>query len=292
MFWKWLNKIGVISFDNSFTEIRNGVYKESNPDDSVIKCFGAIDAGNTLSSEFGMFNETYITIPTSYGQGPVYCTFGGDSNYNLNYTYTIASSEYLEGRENFKNISYTQNHDYPFTDNGLTYVTGSRDGMQLIKDPSYIGKALQNDLRRDDIVINSYDDLNITFAQKKQFEFNAILLYYSLYDQDDQIKTPYTTNLFGIIFLDGTQTTQVSNSEIAYYIPALTKMQSDTENFGNSYAFRINLKTLSIYDNTDAIIQDNTTGSAINATMFSDVLANMNKAIDILNDNTTVIASI
>lgn len=42
---------------------------------------------------------------------------------------------------------------------------------------------------------------------------------------------------------------------------------------------------MSVYDNTDAIIQDNTTTSAIDAVEFSDAISNMNRAIDIMNAN-------
>ena len=64
---------------------------------------------------------------------------------------------------------------------------------------------------------------------------------------------------------------------------------SDTGNqtnyFGNSYSFRVNIKTMSIYDNTDAMIQDNTTLSSIKSVEFSDVISNLNRAINIMNTN-------
>ena len=44
---------------------------------------------------------------------------------------------------------------------------------------------------------------------------------------------------------------------------------------------------MSVYDNTDAIIQDNTTISGVNAVEFSDAISNMNRAIDIMNSNLT-----
>jgi len=49
---------------------------------------------------------------------------------------------------------------------------------------------------------------------------------------------------------------------------------------------------MSVYDNTDAIIQDNTTMSAISAVEFSDAISNMNRAIDIMNSNLTTITAI
>ena len=87
--------------------------------------------------------------------------------------------------------------------------------------------------------------------------------------------------LFGVIFLDGLR----ERNSAEYYIPTILKRKSTTTQFGNSYSFRVNLKTMSVYDNTDAIIQDNTTMSAVDAVEFSDAISNMNRAIDIMNSN-------
>ena len=62
--------------------------------------------------------------------------------------------------------------------------------------------------------------------------------------------------------------------------------------FGNSYSFRVNLKTMSVYDNTDSVIQDNTTMTSVYSTDFSDVIANLNKAIDTMNTNVQATISI
>ena len=60
-----------------------------------------------------------------------------------------------------------------------------------------------------------------------------------------------------IIFLNGA--TQLSQNPPEYQYTGLTKRKSfssfEAGNFfGNSYSFRVNLKTLSVYDNTDSII--------------------------------------
>jgi hypothetical protein len=78
----------------------------------------------------------------------------------------------------------------------------------------------------------------------------------------------------------------------AFYLPALTKRKSTTTNFGNSFSFRVNLKNMSVYDNTDAVIQDNTTMSSIASVDFSDAISNLNRAIDIMNSNMQTTASI
>lgn len=304
VFWHWAQHVGIID-ESNFSKLKNSsIYYESgydsNPDvadNTVIKCFGAIDAGNSLSSEFGMYNETYINIPTSWGSGPVYLQSYEDSNYKLktDYTPTDATDDHLEGRgDNISYYSYTNGCDYPLFDiddqKGFNYVYRTNkefDALTLVKNINEIQTYSRERFNNEAISLSSYDDINIDrenyFGIDTEFAFNAILLYYSVYDQDDLIKTAYATNLFGIIFLDGAKLDSANNS--AFTIQTLTKKKSTTSQFGNSFSFRVNLKTMSVYDNTDAIIQDNTTTSAIDAVEFSDAISNMNRAIDIMNAN-------
>lgn len=296
-------------------------YKETDNTNRVVQCFGAIDAGNSLSTEFGMFNETYVNIPTSYGNGPVFFKQVQDSsetNYIYGKTYNTGDSENLQGRKNNVDTLKILSDVKPRYDNGTSYKLD--DAYEIVKDINEIQSACRVFTNGKNIQINSYDDVNID--QKKQFSgeycditlnpcedvnidqktqfsgkyrdiisnpcefgFNAILLYYSVYDQNDTTKTAYAINLFGIVFLDSP-----SETDGGAKIPSLIKKKSiGGENkanfFGNSYSFRVNIKTLSVYDNTDAMIQDNTTMSSINSVDFSDVVSNLNRAIDVMNTN-------
>lgn len=310
VFWHWAMHVGILNpsiLDNTQTGnddifIEN-TYNADNDvttqDNTVIKCFGSIDAGNQLSTEFGMFNETYINIPTSWGSGPVYLKRSSTENYILNNTYTLLNGDHLEGRDDSESYySYTNEQDYPFFDNienaKYQYKINNLDGLQILKDINEIQTASRVKFNNNDIVFDSYDDINIDILNRlhvdQQFDFNAILLYYSVYDQDDLVKTAYATNLFGIIFLDGAR--MEDGTSDTFYIPTITKRKSTTTQFGNSYSFRVNLKTMSVYDNTDAIIQDNTTLSGISAVEFSDAISNMNRAIDIMNSNLTTCMTI
>lgn len=314
VFWHWAKKIGIID-ENNFSNEKAGnenIYVEIGRDSSslikdntVVKCFGSIDAGNSLSTEFGMYNETYINIPTSYGAGPVYFETSSDENYVLGKQHMVLDTTHLEGRgDEYKYYTYTNGQDQPYFDyildnKGFYKIDEKFDGITIVKDLSKIQTYARNQFNDQDILVSSYDDLNVDidnhFNVDTEFNFNAILLYYSVYDQDDLIKTAYATNLFGIIFLDGTneeKTSQALDVPDMFYIPTLTKRKSTPLTFGNSFSFRVNLKTMSVYDNTDAIIQDNTTMSSIASTDFSDVISNLNIAIDTLNSNTTVIANI
>lgn len=277
-------------------------YKETDNTNRVVQCFGAIDAGNSLSTEFGMFNETYVNIPTSYGNGPVFFKQVQDSaetNYIYGKTYNAGDSEYLQGRKNNVDTLKILSDVKPKYDSGTSYKLD--DAYEIVKDINEIQSACRAFIDKDknkNIQINSYDDVNID--QKTQFSgkycditsepcefgFNAILLYYSVYDQNDTTKTAYAINLFGIVFLDSPSSVQNGQAKI----PSLIKKKSfgganKANFFGNSYSFRVNIKTLSVYDNTDAMIQDNTTMSSINSVDFSDVVSNLNRAIDVMNTN-------
>ena len=273
-------------------------YKETDNTNRVVQCFGAIDAGNSLSTEFGMFNETYVNIPTSYGNGPVFFKQVQDSaetNYIYGKTYNAGDSEHLQGRKNNVDTLKILSDVKPKYDSGTSYKLD--DAYEIVKDINEIQSACRAFIDKN-IQINSYDDVNIDqktqfsgkycdiTSQPCEFGFNAILLYYSVYDQNDTTKTAYAINLFGIVFLDSPSSVQNGQAKI----PSLIKKKSfgganKANFFGNSYSFRVNIKTLSVYDNTDAMIQDNTTMSSINSVDFSDVVSNLNRAIDVMNTN-------
>lgn len=304
-FFHWLKSFGTRHIKDSKlnldrTQNSNDVYyKETDNTNRVVQCFGAIDAGNSLSTEFGMFNETYVNIPTSYGNGPVFFKQVQDSsetNYIYGKTYNAGDSEHLQGRKNNVDTLKILSDVKPRYDSVTSYKLD--DAYEIVKDINEIQSACRVFTNDKNIQINSYDDVNID--QKTQFSgkycdittnpcefgFNAILLYYSVYDQNDTTKTAYAINLFGIVFLDSPSSVQNGQAKI----PSLIKKKSfgganKANFFGNSYSFRVNIKTLSVYDNTDAMIQDNTTMSSINSVDFSDVVSNLNRAIDVMNTN-------
>ena len=304
-FFHWLKSFGTRHIKDSKlnldrTQNSNDVYyKETDNTNRVVQCFGAIDAGNSLSTEFGMFNETYVNIPTSYGNGPVFFKQVQDTsetNYIYGKTYNAGDSEHLQGRKNNVDTLKILSDVKPKYDSDTSYTLN--DAYEIVKDINEIQSACRAFTNDKNIQINSYDDVNID--QKTQFSgkycditsnpcefgFNAILLYYSVYDQNDTTKTAYAINLFGIVFLDSPSSVQNGQAKI----PSLIKKKSfgganKANFFGNSYSFRVNIKTLSVYDNTDAMIQDNTTMSSINSVDFSDVVSNLNRAIDVMNTN-------
>ena len=295
VFWHWLySKRNKIEFDAP----KSNVYKIEKQNKKIVQCFGSIDAGNSLSTEFGMFNETYINVPTSYGSGPVFFKQVQDpSESNYVYLREYQASSTLEGRDSNVDVIKILNDTTPITDSGNKYI--ANDALEIVKDLNQVQEALREYTGKKDIIINSFDDVNVDnkdqfkgtvydiTSNPSEFSFNAILLYYSVYDQDDLAKNAYAINLFGIIFLDSPK---VAGADGKFVIECLNKKKSygatNAANFfGNSYSFRVNIKTMSVYDNTDAVIQDNTTMSSVMTNDFSDVISNLNRAIDTMNTN-------
>jgi predicted DNA-binding ribbon-helix-helix protein len=81
------------------------------------------------------------------------------------------------------------------------------------------------------------------YVANRDFEFNAILVYYDTYDPNnlDQNGNPieFETNLYGILILDKVQT-----SGLEFKIPTVTKYRPNPLNKtnGNSFSFKMNLK--------------------------------------------------
>lgn len=316
IFWKWLSKTKLLKLSNNIDTSdaggRYNIFYETSynndndvnkQDNTVVKCLGSISGGNNVQNNFGMYNETYITIPTSYGAGPVIF-----SSLNITNISAISSSidDTLEGLGTNQYMSYL-GYDKPFYDENKHYDIGieieyNSIPISLTKDPNIIARDLKKFNNFSNIntdLIQSYDDINIDMYNQlhvdTEFEFNAILLYYSIFDETNNktSKIPQAINLFGILFLDGPQSAGTNEAgDKLYYISSHKKTKSTEQRFGNSFSFRVNLNTLPIYDNTDAIIQDSTTNSGITATETGELVSILNKSINVLTNNTKIINNI
>lgn len=316
IFWKWLSKTKLLKLSNNIVTYdagsRYNIFYESSynkdndvnkQDNTVVKCLGSISGGNNVQNNFGMYNETYITIPTSYGAGPVIF-----SSLNITNISAISSSidDTLEGLGTNQYMSYL-GYDKPFYDENKHYDIGieieyNSIPISLTKDPNIIARDLKKFNNFSNIntdLIQSYDDINIDMYNQlhidTEFDFNAILLYYSIFDETNNktSKIPQAINLFGILFLDGPQSAGTNEAgDKLYYISSHKKTKSTEQRFGNSFSFRVNLNTLPIYDNTDAIIQDSTTNSGITATETGELVSILNKSINVLTNNTKIINNI
>lgn len=391
VFWKFLKETGAIRWEpiNTNNATLNGevIYKEEEDSSTgyrrVVQSIGQISGGNSISEDFGMYNETYVNIPSTYGASEVFFKVVEDNNYRLGEVYTSENEEYLAGRnDKLSSETYTINspvYDYfadSKTNNTIEEIratVSSADGLPWYKytdeendveysyftegrfDPTK-GEPINYDMvvygpdneledynpdnedgiripansnvkrmfrrsRLDGVqtVIDideidniydqlypghpfiTYDSINIDteLIHKPDYDFNAILLYYSVYDKDNN--NELATNLFGIVFLSSPEVNTMSQSyntgdEMQFTLPIYKKIKSNgagsSTYFGTGYSFKINIRSLSIYDNTDAMIMDNTTTAGVNVEDFKDVMYSLNKSVDIMNRNSQIMSSV
>jgi hypothetical protein len=134
----------------------------------------------------------------------------------------------------------------------------------------------------DDPTIKSLAQLNDSVANY-DFEFNAILIYYDIYDPVPPVNSTEpasVTNLYGIYFLN-----KIEQAGIDFEIPMITKEKPDVINRtnGNAFAHKINLKF-------DTSIEDVAVEKSINdystfgLDLFLDVLTELRRIQTTLND--------
>ena len=139
----------------------------------------------------------------------------------------------------------------------------------------------------------TYDDIgmgktsNIDIDDKYgDFTFNAILVYYSIYDANKTKRL--ATNAYGLYILDGA----IESSEIAgmFYFPSILKAKSGANKNGSSYSFRINVKPSTAYSG-DITVNDNSTAGYSMSEDFNDVLRNLTAAVTTMKENAKTLYS-
>jgi hypothetical protein len=178
----------------------------------------------------------------------------------------------------FTDPSFVDPSNYVLTksDNSqsLTYVRSKLDSIGIDFDPNSYQEILS------DPNISTLEEFNSTSAAA-DFEFNAVLIYYDVYDPANP--NDVATNLYGVLFLDDVNT---SSGDI--FIPRLQKNRPNpvTKLNGNSYGFKINLKFDTDVDQT-GVEQAINDYSPFSLSMFMDSMNVLQDASSTLN-NTVV----
>ena len=141
-------------------------------------------------------------------------------------------------------------------------------------------------LTYDDIGMGKTQNVEIEEENYGDFEFNAILVYYSIYDANKTKRL--ATNAYGIYILDGAIETS-QNSGI-FLFPRIRKSKSVPNKNGSSYSFRINVKPSTAYSG-DITVNDNSTAGYSMSEDFNDVLRNLTAAVTTMKENAKTLYS-
>jgi len=156
----------------------------------------------------------------------------------------------------------------------LTYVRSKLDSIGIDFDPNSYQQIVS------DPNISTLEEFNST-AAAADFEFNAVLIYYDVYDPANT--SDVATNLYGVLFLDDVN---ITSGDV--FIPRLQKNRPNpvTKLNGNSYGFKINLKFDTDIDQT-GVEQAINDYSPFSLSMFMDAMNVLQDASSTLN-NTVV----
>lgn len=347
VFWKWLKETGAIRWVAEDTSAGR-YYKEETDSDSsvgynaVVQCIGQISAGSVRTDTFGTYNETYVLVPTSFGQTPVYFKQVVDDNYYHGLKITNGNNNIL-GRENYLKshpdalefLAYYDRADSATIAGDATmrysigggWITGWWWTAQGLEDGTpncyfvdistaadvsantllrYSGGTMYTfDYARSNVdclsieydpnklqtVFNApdltFDDLATTKSLDDEFDFNTVLIYYSVYNKS--LDKVLATNLLGVLFLDAPSGNTSNYTVTEITLPSITKLQSGPSGFGTSYSFRLNVKSDYMLDDTAAEIVDESTSSQTVLSDFGEVFDNLSKTLAILNQHTGTI---
>ena len=219
-FWKMLRDMGAMSLKETKTVILDGepfpVFIEdvdSVPGyEPIVQYVGDVNVVNHIKKEGQVYTEVYCHVPTQSGKLNEPTFVNNQIPFKLAAIPDGGGGEFVVGLE-----------DYINENNKAIYDTTDRKYEVL------------DDINSSTLYFNDFDN-DETKINQGNFEFNAVLLWYDVWNGKDT--TTKARNLHGILFLDRYHSAVGGGEELKMF----TKYMPDAETAGNSYGFCINLK--------------------------------------------------
>ncbi len=228
---------------------------------------------------FGLSVKAYYDLDDSSVYSEIATTYGGTATPSNWFNQTINNSYYTDnvdllGEYNIAKNQYITKQLGPLN---VEYVRSTLDGISLDFNLQNYKLASENQEIK---VFSQFND----YIANKDFQFNAVLVYYDVYDPNnlDSSGNPINieTNLYGVLFLD-----KIEQEGLEFIIPPITKYKPDPLNKinGNSFAYKLNLKLDTSIENVlvEKSINDYSTFSL---DLFTDVLTEFKQIQSRLND--------
>jgi len=278
--------------------------------DKLIQYIGEVNGISNVQEANRSYTEVYAHIPDHTGQTPdiLFRTLI-DRNYGPNLSFPILPSQFqpeIMGAELFNSPIVSNPQNYPgsylgqFDTLDFTYETATGDFARRsgdyfgvtgdINNPVVDGSTLDGVTL--DFNVNHYVKMNLprrsltNFDQFNaqqtnnqppvDFEFNAILWYYTVENSVGESKT----NLYGISFLDHPDNNPI-DSEIGLRFPSYKKLVSNGNQDGTSYAFSLNLNFNIINENPIDTYNPEAINSLFSMNLFNDAM----KKLSSINDS-------
>lgn len=210
-----------------------------------------------------LFNSPIVNTPQNY-PGNYYGQF--DTQYE--YTYTTADGDSLRRTGNYYGIN---------GDINAPVIDGSNlDGLAVDFNPSHYVKM--NVINRELTSFDQFNALEVNNQPPSDFEFNAILWYYTVEDSNGNS----ATNLYGISFVDNPDNNPVP-SEVGLRIPPYKKLVATDTQDGTSYQFSLNLNYNIIADNPQDAYNPDAINSLFSFNLFNEAMRRLSSVSDSFN---------
>jgi hypothetical protein len=267
----------------------------------LVKYIGEVNGVSNVQEANKAYTEVYAHIPDHTGKTPdVLFRTLADNNYTPGMIFPIIPSQYqpeIVGSELFSSPIVNTPQNYPgsyygqFDTEDFTYETSNGDSLRRsgdfygvtgdINTPIVDGSNIDGvviDLNTDhyvkmnlpDRMLSNFDEFNgleVNNEPPQDFEFNAILWYYTVEDQNGTKKT----NLYGISFLDNPDNNP-KDAEVGIRFPVYKKLVANGNQDGTSYAFALNLNFNIINDNPIEAYNPESVNSVFSMTLFNEAM--------------------
>ena len=292
----------------------SGTYTESTGQarivyNRLIQYIGEVNGVSNVQEANRSYTEVYAHIPDHTGMTPdVLFRTKIDVNYRPNLTFPIIPGQYqseILGAELFTSPIVSNPQNYPgsyfgqFDTEDFTYKTANGDDIRRsgdyfgvkgdINEPIVNGSTIDGislDFSNGHYVkmnipgrtVTNFDEFNaltINSQPPLDFEFNAILWYYTVEDSTGNL----VTNLYGISFLDNPQNNQ-KDEDIGLKFPTYKKLVANGQQDGTSYAFNLNLNFNIINDNPVDSYNPEAINSLFSMNLFNSSMARLSSIND------------
>lgn len=270
----------------------------------LVQYIGEVNGINNVQEANRSYTEVYALIPDHTGKTPdVLFRIHADNNYKPNLVFPIIPSQYqpeIVGAELFTSPIVNSPQNYPgsyfghFDTEDFTYEVSTGDSIRRSGDyygingdinvPVIDGSTIDGvimdfntshyvKMNIDGGVLRTFDQFNaleVNNEPPKDFDFNAILWYYTIEDINGNV----STNLYGISFLDHPDNNP-DPEETSIRLPIFKKLVTNGVQDGTSYAFSLNLSFNIINENPQDAYNPEAINSLYSMNNFNDAMSRL-----------------
>ena len=279
----------------------------------LVQYIGNVNGVNNVQEANRSYQEVWAHVPAHTGQTPdILFRTTADRNYKPNMFYPILPSQYqpeILGAELFNSPIVNSPQSYPGNfygqfDSEFEYTYRTQDGDSIRRSGDYFG--FSGDINEPAVDASKLDGIGLDFetshyvkmniigneltsfeqfnalmvnnAPPRDFDFNAILWYYTLEDTDGNS----ATNLYGVSFLDNPDNNP-TEEEAGLRVPTTKKLVATDTQDGTAYSFSLNLNYNIVNENPQDTFNPSAINSLFNFGLFNDAMTRLSRANESFN---------